>query len=29
MPNYNFGELLRAKLRWQGSELPWDQDSHL
>ena len=25
MPGYNFGQLLRAKLRWQGAELPWDQ----
>lgn len=26
MPDYNFGQLLRAKLRWQGAELPWDRD---
>ncbi len=25
MPGYNFGQLLRAKLRWQGAELPWDR----
>ncbi|MEG0025064.1 MAG: NAD(+)/NADH kinase [Akkermansia sp.] len=26
LPDYNFAELLRAKLRWQGTELPWDDE---